>query len=488
MGDRAVKSSETKRFASDLVARALTEVISAVIGIITFSILARSLNKTEYAISNQLITLGGLLAPIILIKMNSAYCVFFPGQKNRTVLKSRFFSSVILTLPICFAVIILLLLFREFFSIAMFGTNEYANLIVIMAIYYILLALATLSQDFFRGIGSIKIASFLAVMNSVFKLLAFILLILQKKAITLEMILWSYLITEVLILIVALILIFHYFKGLKLKIEFKPLREYYKYALPLMPYLVLSWMNQSIGKFIINHLMGLEDSGVYVFNYSLVTRLFVITPILGYTIFPYISRFWNTGQKDMVSLYLSKAFNIGIFLGIPISFGLLAVQPTIVEILGGENYQVDKLLCGILCLAMIFNLLYSVFGYLIDLSRKTIWYTIILLITSIVNIGLNYLLIPILGIYGAAITMLIVYGMQAVLTIIIGVKAAQVKLRISLLYIVRVFAVSVAMYFITSLVYKNTSILNFILSIGVGGSFYFFITWIMSKITKKGIV
>ncbi|MGX8832884.1 lipopolysaccharide biosynthesis protein [Amedibacillus sp. YH-ame6] len=476
------------KLASDIIGRGFTEVLGAITSTITFAILARSMIKSDYAVVNQLTTLGVLLAPILLVKMNSAFCVFFAGEPNKEKIKSRFVTICLTIIPIGLLLIGILNGFNDYFSILMFNTPEYGNVMFTMSLYYILLAFSTLFQDFFRAIGDIKVSNFNTTVKNVLKCLILVLAYFFRYEISLEFVLWIHCIIELISIFMILIPLNKYFKDIPFKIEWKPLKKYYIYALPLMPYLILSWVNSQIGKFILNHLMGLNDSAAYTFNYSLVVRLFILNTVLSYTIMPHISKYWNMGDKAMVSSYLTKAFNLGIMIGIPLSFGLISVLPTIVSLLSDGNYVAMPFLCFILCLTMLFNMMFNIFSYLIDLTRKTAWFTFILLITSVINISLNYILIPLWGLNGAGVTILFTSLIQAILTIIIGMKSAKMKLHIKIEYIIRVIVFSLLMYGVVTFIYNDSGLLNFVFSIAIGLGVYFGGFFLYCKMTKRKLL
>ena len=81
-------------FASDMGVKAIAELVNSVFGILTFSILARALSDDSYAVVNQFIAIGTLVAPIILFKFSSAFIVFLSGENNKEVLKSRYFTAL----------------------------------------------------------------------------------------------------------------------------------------------------------------------------------------------------------------------------------------------------------------------------------------------------------------------------------------------------------------------------------------------------------
>lgn len=472
----------------DLFIKIISEVINAICGILTFGIFATFLTKIDYSVSNQLINLAVLIVPIILLRINTAYVVFLPGETDKEKIKSRFFSTLIISIFQCSIVIIAILSNKALLSYALFGTEDYAYLIPTVAIYYILLALSTLVQEFYRATGRISRSVMLVSLNAVLKAIIFLVFTQIRQGISLHEVVFFYCLIEFIILSIGLFNIFYSYKGIRFRFSFKGLKSYYSYSLPLVPYSIFAWLNTSIGKLMINHLMGLEQSGIYTFNYSLVMRVFILNTVVGYTIFPYISKAWNQGKKEQVSSYISKAYKIGVFLGLPITLGLIAVLPTIAELLSNGNYVADKLLVGLLCVAMIFNMLYSVFSYLIDLSRKTIWYTIILFITSIFNIIINFILIPKYGLYGAASAYLLTNILQAALVIIIGTKITKLVINISIKYTIKCLLISVLMYAFTINIYKDSGLINFFISILTGVIIYFGLHYIISRITNEPMI
>ena len=153
----------------------------------------------------------------------------------------------------------------------------------------------------------------------------------------------------------------------------------------------------------LTHLMDLSTSGVYSFYASLL--LPGLLPEPGAQLHPvsYIAKNWNLGDRQRVILYLRKTFNLAVLIALPMISGIVVTAPTLVELLGRGNYPVDRPLMLVLCVGMLFQMFYTIFSYLIDLSRKTAWYNVIFLVTCVIKVGLTYLLIPYWGMMGAAL-------------------------------------------------------------------------------------
>lgn len=485
---KAKVGAEGSRFAGDLGFKAVTELSNAIFGILTFAILSRLLSKSDYAVVNQTIAISSLIAPIILLKMNSAFCVFLAGEKNQEIVKSRFFSVLVVSLPLCACVLAIMWIFGDHFSQFMFSTPEYGNITPFMASYFVLLSLSSLVQTFYQAINRQKKSNVFIILRVGLTTLGFAALSLVPNWFTLESALCVYAIIEGIVFLVSFVCLLIDFRKIPLHLQFLPLGEYYRYALPLMPFAIMGWINSFIGRFILNHLMDLESSGVFSFDSALISRAFFINSVIVYTIFPYIAKFWNENNKPKVVSYLRKATNIGVFFALPLTFGIVAVAPTIVEILSGGNYPTDRLLLGIICFANLFLMLYTIYSFLIDLSRRTILYNVIFLISSLINIGLNYLLIPIWGLYGAGIAMLVSYILQFFLTLVIGNLAAQLKISVDWAFMIRSFICSLFMFLVCMLVYGEGGLLRCIVTVIVGCVVYFSTSYAWARLTHRSLI
>lgn len=481
-------SGEAGRFAGDLGFKAITEICNALFGILTFAILSRLLSKSDYAVVNQTIAISSLIAPIVLIKMNNSFCVFLAGEQDESIVKSRFFSVFLVCLPLCAVVILVLWLFGDTFSQLMFSTPEYSGITVLMALYFVLLSLSTLTQSLYQAINRQKKSNVFIILRVTLTTLGFAALSLVPGWFTLPASLLVYAVIEGIVFLSSFVCLILDYRHVPLRLEFLPLKEYYRYALPLMPFAVMGWINSFIGRFILNHLMGLEPSGIFSFDAALISRAFFINAVIVYTIFPYISKFWNEGNKPKVVSYLRKATNIGMFFALPLTFGIMAVAPTIVQILSGGNYPTDRLLLGLLCFANMFLMLYTIYSFLIDLSRRTMLYNVILFISSLLNVGLNYLLIPIWGLYGAGAAMLISYIIQFFLTLFIGNWAASLQISVDWAFMFRSLVCSVFMYLVCMLVYGDGGILRCIITVMIGCIVYFSTSYAWARLTRRSLI
>lgn len=149
-----------------------------------------------------------------------------------------------------------------------------------------------------------------------------------------------------------------------------------------------------------NHVVGIYSVSVKV--YSIIASL--LASVLFVTI-PRLSMLMGQKRLREYNALLRHLIDMLIVIIIPAMVGLIMLSKDVVAILGGRKYLSATRSLQILCLALIFKLLCSVFNecVLIPVKRES-KSLIAFVVAAVLNIGLNFVLIPILSEKGAAIT------------------------------------------------------------------------------------
>jgi O-antigen/teichoic acid export membrane protein len=69
------------------------------------------------------------------------------------------------------------------------------------------------------------------------------------------------------------------------------------FSLPLVPLGVMLWGNSFLDRYLILHFLGLEQVGIYAVTYSLAATTAVLYSVLGFTLYPELTRLWNSDDK-----------------------------------------------------------------------------------------------------------------------------------------------------------------------------------------------
>ena len=152
----------------------------------------------------------------------------------------------------------------------------------------------------------------------------------------------------------------------------------------------------------------LDNVGVYDYAFRIVRMLFGLLQSLGYVLLSRIANLNANNRQDDIKLYINKSISFSLFLGFPMMFGLIGIANTFVPFyLGSEFLEVSKVIV-VLSPLVVLTAFNSILGTQLLLAvKKDREYTIATVLGAIINVVLNFALIPILGIYGACITSLL---------------------------------------------------------------------------------
>jgi O-antigen/teichoic acid export membrane protein len=134
--------------------------------------------------------------------------------------------------------------------------------------------------------------------------------------------------------------------------------------------------------------------GWYGASYRFFDSLMFIPSIFTISIFPALSRMW--GEKKMsIGRSVQKSLDFILILGIPISVGIFSFSEEIISIFYGlHGYQQSVLLLKIFAIGMLLVYVDIMLGTALLASDKQRQLSVLSFSAIIVNVGLNYALIP----------------------------------------------------------------------------------------------
>ena len=408
----ATDGISTRALLRDLTVRSGSDVFNIVINLVTISILANYLGSTDYGIYTLVITTATLLVPLLILRLNTACVRFFPSiSADNVLLKDHVMTIMMVVIVVSSLGALLLVGMTPFSTRLIFGSDTGSRLVMVLSLFVVLRCVAILLIDYFRALNLTLQAS---LYNSIrfLAVLAGILLAISGRLDVTGIILAQCCAEVFILLLVAARLVRRQVFGIPFRFSLDSLSPYFHYAIPLVPYSFFLGVNQLSDRYFIAHMIGIDAAGIYAFTYIMVSAAFLLTASLSYVIYPYLSRLWQKGEMEEVSRYIDIGQKIFVFFGLPIAFGLYVIHRPLVALLAGDGFVVSGEVVAWIALGHFFFGLCSIFGYIIDLSKKTTIYLKILLFTSLINLLLNWLLIPVIGMQGAAISTAVTYAAQ----------------------------------------------------------------------------
>ncbi len=207
-------------------------------------------------------------------------------------------------------------------------------------------------------------------------------------------------------------------ENLRIKLHFDLLKRLLKFGLPFFPAGFAAMMIQSIDRPILTHLTNQSTNGVYSANYKLGIFMMLFVNMFQYAWQPFFLQ--NAKEKNAKEVF-SKVLT---YFTLASSFILVILSLFIDDIVKvqvfGHSIIAKAYLSGlnivpIILFGYMFLGIYQVFTAGIFIEEKSIYVPIITAIGAAINVVVNIVLIPVLGITGAAIATLAAYFVMAVI-------------------------------------------------------------------------
>jgi len=203
------------------------------------------------------------------------------------------------------------------------------------------------------------------------------------------------------------------FSNLKLKIDFVLLKRMLWFGIPYLPASIAAMLVQVIDRPIVLTLTDASTLGIYQANYKLGIFMMLFVSMFQYAWQPFFLT--NAKEKNakeifskILTLFLLAATFIWIVLTLFVEdlakFEFLPGKTII-----GREYLSGLIIVPIILLGYLFHGLYVNFTAGIYIEEKTKYFPMVTGSGAVINVVVNFLLIPIIGIIGAALATLFSY-------------------------------------------------------------------------------
>lgn len=405
-----------KLFIENFLVYGLGGIISKLIPLIMVPIVTRLMPNTEYYgisdLSNTVVQFGSAIAVIGMY--DAMYRMFF--EKEEEEYKKNICSTALLfTMVTSLIVFVIMLIARNFIAQYFFGNSKYAYVVYLSAMAVLVSATNSIISAPTRMQNKRKI---FLVTNTVSPLLSY--------SISIPMLLAGhYVIALPLAAVVS---------GVTMEITFgilnhgwfnfrrfdkKLLRQLLIIAIPLFPNFLIYWLFNSCDKVMITNILGIGAAGIYSVGSKLghCSQLIYTAFAGGWQYFAF-----STMKDDNQVKSNSMIFEyLGVISFVATAF-ICAWSYLIFNILFTDKYLTGYVVAPYLFFAPLLQMLFHVACNQFLVIKKT-WPNVLILSSGVViNILINYFLIPVLGIEGAAIATLLGYVVSDVICVVVLCK------------------------------------------------------------------
>jgi len=437
-----VRGDFYRKFGRDI---ALAGILSALVmaqSIVLVPILTKTIALLDFGIWNQVSVTVEWLTVVSLLGLDSALPLLLPTKKAKEVIRQEFLSSLGSTVLTAVVLAGLLLLLADPLARLFLGGQSASPFVRVGALVVIVTTADRLCLAYFRAFRQVAKYSILLLTETYGQVFLTIWFVLSGRG--LWGAIYALLAIRLSVLVIAFWLIVREV-GLAWP-RLASLPSYLALGLPVVPALSFLWMVRVSSRYAIGFFLGPRSVGIYSAAYGggmLATVFFI--PVL-FLLAPSISALWEQGQVEEVSKVLRYSTKYALLLTIPMVFALSILAKPVLVLMATPDYVEGAILVPLIGVAQMAWMLSGVAEAVIGLARRTWVLPLVYGVCALLNLILNVLLIPRLGILGAAISMLIAYLTLPVMTFAISSRHLLPPIDISAV------AKSIAASFVMSLV------------------------------------
>lgn len=437
--------SRIKLLLSNFFVYGLGGIISKLIPILMVPIITRLFPSSFYFGLNDLTTtIISFFSAIAVMGMYDAMYRMFFEKEDESFKKDICSSAFAFTMIMSTVIFFIMLLFKDTISKLFYADKSYGNLVMLAAVSVLIGSTNSIISAPTRMQNKKK--TFL-VINTISPIIAY--------AIAIPMILSGHyilalplagIVSSVLIELTFVILNKKWF-SLK-RINWNHIKSMLKIAIPLLPNFIIYWIFNSSDKVMLANILGTAQEGIY----SVAGKVGQISNLI-YTAFAGGWQFFafSIMRDDDNVKVISKVFEVLALISLTTTILGTSICKWGMELIFTQEYWSGYYCIPYLYLSPLLLMLFQIGTNQFLVIKKTWPNVIILSAGAIVNIILNIILIPKIGLEGASLATFIGYFISIVLCIIVLKKFKLIEISKRLIVSVILFFVSFAIMRINNL-------------------------------------
>ncbi|KKR79113.1 MAG: Polysaccharide biosynthesis protein [Candidatus Nomurabacteria bacterium GW2011_GWA2_40_9] len=386
-----------RRLTANFLSLIFSEFVSKIAQIIIFAYLARSLGKESFGIFSFGLAFG-LLAAIIADFGLSSLLVREISRSKKDAPK---YLSNALLVKIFLALIAAAL---SYLTLSLMGYPHNARLIAyIMLLFAILQSFTDIYSSIFRAFEHMHYDALIKVLRML--VLSAIMFFSVKNNFSLAMSSLAFPISEAAILLTASALAYTKFVKADFSFDF----AFSKHLLKESSFFFLSIAFAGIFLYIdwimLSKLGSLSEVGIYAAASNIAIALMSVPMMYGNAVYPVISRFYMSSKERLKFVY-ERSFKYMLVIGIAVSAGIYALSKGIIALFYGKEYIASSIVLAIIGWHLCFRFANIISGFTLSSMDRQRPRVLSQGVAALSKIALNFILIPLYGIVGAAIATL----------------------------------------------------------------------------------
>jgi O-antigen/teichoic acid export membrane protein len=199
-------------------------------------------------------------------------------------------------------------------------------------------------------------------------------------------------------------------------------REILSFGLPLMP-ATLAMISLTIAdRYFLRVYSSFDQIGIYGlgYNFGVIVSVLVVTPFM----LSWGPTMWSVSEKPFAKQFYARVLTYFTLVALFVALAISILSPEIIRIMSRSSaFWVAWKVVPLISISYVFYGLYFLTNVGIYLKKKTAYIPLIVGSAAVINLALNFLLIPGGGIMGAAIATLISYILLVVFAYVVSQRS-----------------------------------------------------------------
>ncbi len=227
--------------------------------------------------------------------------------------------------------------------------------------------------------------------------------------------------------------------------------EALRFGLPLVPAELANEISGMGDRFLIQYFMGMEAVGIYSVGYSMTSHLKSFLTVMMFALTPMYVKIWEEHGRIKTQEFLSSVLDYYLMLGIPAIVIFAYFGGDIVVLFASEKYAAAREIIPYLTVPLLLHGPISIYTAGLFVNKKTTTVLYCTLSAGLLNLALNVVFIPPMGLVGAAIATFISY--VVLIASVNFFSSRYLTIRIDFLALFKYIAASVAAVLLCRLIH-----------------------------------
>ncbi|MBI5061304.1 MAG: polysaccharide biosynthesis protein [Candidatus Aenigmarchaeota archaeon] len=211
---------------------------------------------------------------------------------------------------------------------------------------------------------------------------------------------------------------------LRLNARFYAVKKSLYFSIPLILVIVSNWFLSMSNRYILNFYTTTAIVGVFALAFSLMGVITTFSTTVSQVIQPYFTEAFM--KKEKQDVLINTSLKYGLILVVPAMVASIVWRKKIILLIATGEYLGAKPLFVLLSHYPLYALIAFVFYQVLIAADRTKYVGAMHLIAALLSVGINFALIPLYGMKGAAIATLVSYGFLAAAMAVPALKHVKI--------------------------------------------------------------